>query len=57
MTSLMRYVFLGPMALAILGSLVVAPALTLVFVPALYSAWFAVRREEIASTTTLSQGD
>jgi multidrug efflux pump subunit AcrB len=35
-------VFWGPMALAIMGGLAVATALTLVFLPALYVAWFGV---------------
>jgi hypothetical protein len=33
------------MAISIMGGLVVATALTLVFVPALYAAWFRVRRD------------
>jgi multidrug efflux pump subunit AcrB len=32
------------MAIAIMGGLVVATLLTLVMVPALYAAWFKVRR-------------
>jgi multidrug efflux pump len=36
-------VFWGPMALAIMGGLAVATALTLIFVPALYVAMFRVR--------------
>lgn len=32
----------GPMACAIMGGLMVATALTLLFVPALYVAWFRV---------------
>ncbi len=36
-------VFWGPMAYAIMGGLAVATALTLVFLPALYVAWFRVR--------------
>jgi multidrug efflux pump subunit AcrB len=43
MIPLSRSVFWGPMAIAIMGGLVVATALTLVFVPALYAAWFKVR--------------
>ena len=35
-------VFWGPMAYAIMGGLVVATALTLVFLPALYVLWFRV---------------
>jgi Cu/Ag efflux pump CusA len=34
------------MAVAIMGGLIVATALTLLFVPALYAAWFRVRRPE-----------
>ena len=38
--------FWAPMAIAIMGGLAVATALTLFFVPALYAAWFRVRRDE-----------
>ncbi|MBI5719781.1 MAG: efflux RND transporter permease subunit [Burkholderiales bacterium] len=44
MIPLTRSVFWGPMAISIMGGLVVATALTLVFVPALYATWFRVRR-------------
>ena len=46
MIPLSRSVFWGPMALSIMGGLVVATALTLLFVPALYATWFKVRRVE-----------
>ena len=36
-------VFWGPMAFAIMGGLAIATALTLVFLPALYVAWFRLR--------------
>ncbi|MEI7607680.1 MAG: efflux RND transporter permease subunit [Rhodospirillaceae bacterium] len=36
-------VFWGPMAVAIMGGLVVATLLTLLFLPALYVAWFRVK--------------
>jgi Cu/Ag efflux pump CusA len=36
------------MAISIMGGLVVATALTLVFVPALYAAWFRVRSDSPA---------
>jgi multidrug efflux pump subunit AcrB len=49
MIPLTRSVFWGPMAIAIMGGLVMATALTLVFVPALYSAWFGVRRGQVAA--------
>jgi len=50
MIPLTRSVFWGPMAISIMGGLVVATALTLVFVPALYATWFRVRRESPART-------
>ena len=37
-------VFWGPMAVAIMGGLIVATGLTLLFLPALYAAWFRVKR-------------
>ena len=37
-------VFWGPMAISIMGGLVSATALTLLFVPALYAAWFGLAR-------------
>ncbi|HKN10748.1 MAG TPA: efflux RND transporter permease subunit, partial [Pseudomonadota bacterium] len=36
-------VFWGPMAFAIIGGLAVATVLTLIFLPALYAAWFRIR--------------
>ena len=44
MIPLSRSVFWGPMAVAIMGGLIVATVLTLLFLPALYAAWFRVRR-------------
>jgi multidrug efflux pump subunit AcrB len=48
MVPLTRSVFWGPMAMSIMGGLIVATALTLLFVPALYAAWFRVAREDRA---------
>jgi len=48
MIPLTHSVFWGPMAISIMGGLVVATALTLVFVPAMYAAWFRVRRDSPA---------
>ena len=45
MIPLSRSIFFGPMAVAIMGGLVVATALTLLFLPALYAAWFRVKKE------------
>jgi multidrug efflux pump subunit AcrB len=46
MIPLTRSVFWGPMAIAIMGGLTVATLLTIFFVPALYAAWFKVRRHQ-----------
>jgi multidrug efflux pump subunit AcrB len=46
MIPLSRSTFWGPMAIAIMGGLIVATALTLLFLPALYAAWFRVKRPE-----------
>ncbi len=43
MIPLTRSVFWGPMAVAIMGGLVVATALTLLALPALYAAWYRVK--------------
>ena len=43
MVPLARNDFFGPMAVAIMGGLIVATALTLLFLPALYAAWYKVR--------------
>ncbi len=44
MIPLTRSELWGPMAMAIMGGLVVATVLTVLFVPALYAAWYRVRR-------------
>jgi multidrug efflux pump len=45
MIPLTRSDFFGPMAVAMMGGIVVATVLTLGFLPALYALWFRVRRE------------
>ncbi|MDC7813436.1 MULTISPECIES: efflux RND transporter permease subunit [Pseudomonas] len=45
MIPLSRSVFFGPMAVAIMGGLIIATVLTLLFLPALYAAWFRVRKD------------
>lgn len=47
MIPLSRSVFWGPMAVAIMGGLVVATALTLLALPAMYAAWFRVKPAEV----------
>jgi multidrug efflux pump subunit AcrB len=46
MIPLSRSVFWGPMAVAIMGGLIVATVLTLLALPAMYAAWFRVKRDE-----------
>lgn len=46
MVPLTQSVFFGPMAVAIMGGLIVATVLTLLFLPALYAAWFRVKKDE-----------
>jgi len=48
MIPLSRSVFWGPMAVAIMGGLILATVLTLLALPAMYAAWFRVRREPSA---------
>jgi multidrug efflux pump len=43
MIPLAQSAFWGPMAVAIMGGLAVATLLTLLFLPALYAAWFRVK--------------
>lgn len=42
MIPLTRSVFFGPMAVAIMGGLAIATLLTVLFLPALYAAWFKI---------------
>ena len=45
MIPLSRNDFFGPQAIAIMGGLTIATILTVFFLPALYAAWFRVKRE------------
>ena len=47
MIPLARTGFWGPMAVSIMGGLIIATVLTLLFLPALYAAWFRVRRAQV----------
>jgi multidrug efflux pump subunit AcrB len=49
MIPLSRSVFWGPMAVSIMGGLIVATVLTLLALPAMYAAWFRVKRESSAA--------
>jgi multidrug efflux pump subunit AcrB len=53
MVPLSHSVFWGPMAISIMGGLVAATVLTLAFVPALYAAWFRVRRPKSVAEQTV----
>ena len=46
MIPLSRNVFWGPMAVAIMGGLIVATVLTLLALPAMYAAWFRVKKPD-----------
>ena len=45
MIPLSRSDFWGPMAVAIMGGLIVATVLTLLTLPAMYAAWFRIKRD------------
>jgi len=40
-------IFWGPMAIAVMGGLLVATVLTLIFLPALYVAWFRIKEPSV----------
>jgi multidrug efflux pump len=50
-------VFWGPMAYAVMGGLVIATLLTLVFLPALYVAWFRIQPAEAMDTAQEQTAD
>ena len=54
MIPLSRSVFWGPMAVAIMGGLIIATGLTLLFLPALYATWFKVRKSGGDSTPSMT---
>jgi len=56
MIPLSRSVFWGPMAVAIMGGLIVATALTLLALPAMYAAWFKVAPPPKSVKTRGSKG-
>jgi multidrug efflux pump subunit AcrB len=43
MIPIAREVFWGPMAYAMIGGIIIATLLTLLFLPALYVAWYKIR--------------
>jgi multidrug efflux pump subunit AcrB len=57
MIPIARTVFWGPMAFAVIGGLMVATLLTLVFLPALYVAWFRIKPQQASEPSSSSAGD
>ncbi len=51
MIPIAREVFWGPMAYAMIGGIIVATLLTLLFLPALYVAWYKIREPEHKTET------
>jgi len=43
-----REIFWGPMAYAMMGGIIMGTMLTLLFLPALYVAWFRIKEQESA---------
>jgi multidrug efflux pump len=57
MIPIARTVFWGPMAYAVIGGLMVATLLTLVFLPALYVAWFRIQPPQGSEPSSGSEAD
>jgi hypothetical protein len=47
-----REIFWGPMAYAMMGGIIVGTMLTLLFLPALYVAWFRIKEPAPATDNT-----
>jgi multidrug efflux pump subunit AcrB len=50
-----REVFWGPMAYAMMGGIIVGTVLTLVFLPALYVAWFRIKETDAPELAAMSE--
>ena len=57
MIPLARSIFWGPMAITIMGRLLVATVLTLLVVPALYALCFRVRQDEHVRSVIVAETD
>jgi multidrug efflux pump len=55
MIPLSRSVFWGPTAITMMGGLLIATILTLLFLPALYAAWFRIHRPKAEATILAPQ--
>ena len=51
MIPIAREVFWGPMAYAMIGGIISATLLTLLFLPALYVAWYKIKENKDGSST------
>jgi multidrug efflux pump len=54
MVPLSRDILWGPMAVAIMGGLIVATLLTILAVPAIYAAWYRVQRDTVSKVTAVT---
>ena len=52
-----REVFWGPMAYAMMGGIIVGTVLTLLFLPALYVAWFRIQPPQGSKPSSSSEVD
>lgn len=52
-----REIFWGPMAYAMMGGIIVGTVLTLLFLPALYVAWFRIEEEQRTQQTQVLAGN
>ncbi|MER9338685.1 efflux RND transporter permease subunit, partial [Mesorhizobium sp. M0293] len=52
-----REVFWAPMAFAMMGGIIAGTAITLLFLPALYVAWFRIKEPKQAPDNTAPTGD
>jgi Cu/Ag efflux pump CusA len=55
MIPLARSIFWGPMAITIMGGLLIATVLTLLVVPALYALWFRVQQDELDRSVIIAE--
>ena len=57
MIPIAREIFWGPMAYAMIGGIIAATVLTLLFLPALYVAWFRVKEPPRGTTLSAKTAD
>ena len=50
-----REIFWGPMAYAMMGGIIVGTLLTLLFLPALYVAWFRIKQPDQAPCSKVAK--